>query len=902
MNEKWFAPDVSEIEKKLKTNAASGLSPRAARSRARKNGEGFFITPKRSALSMFMDTVSDFTIVLLIIASVAALCFGEYATGVCVLVILALNIGVTFFLHLRTQRFFESLEVCFHPSVTVIRGGKAYSVDSERVVEGDVVLLTAGDVLSFDARLITSDKLRVAVRVDRNTVVDCEKRAECRVSDVEYDIRNMPNMVHAGSVIKEGSARAIVTAVGKYTYYGAMTGGVVLNTSRKLPRGLRLLRKFCSSFSMVLTVAILPFSLLSLLFSHDKVTLLTTFTSILAIAASFMSGVSCTACGIFFERQARRALSSDEAPSVFRSQSAMDALMSADYLFLLDGSAASDGVLHFEKALCIEGEVNTFNAVSASTATLGELASLYDSAENRTLTMGIHTPGRFSNALSEFVEKTGVDPEALKIRCTVTGYVPGNLTDNTDKLFYLDGDIRYILNVSSSPSAVAGCNRTVVGNEVDMLSDEGKRKLSDACAAYVRNGKQILVFTLSDNVAADTDVKSIFAGVLVLSQRNHTGLKKAVSELASRGVRTMSFVNTSPDENGARGALAAPMLSGGVTGADFEKAGKPVTYNFGKISTYINMSDADIDKLIGYAHSMKKRVAVLSFTDRYKAFKEQADVFISVSALQYRFTGKFDTEVETLEVAGSAESLSCRQDIKSDAEVLIPRPVGERGGLTSLLSAFRSVSSAYDGLIGFFKYALCAQFLRIVTVLLPMMFGEAHLDARHVLFLGAVFDLFVLLVFVLDMNREQRKAIRRAERELIAPIRKNLGIIASAVFGALVAVILPHIIGNIGFMGRYLYETEYLFISTILLQLSLMYCVRISRARKKAKRGGRNKIAIALLAFLAVFVPLCFVIPVLRAAFDLSGISFWYLLLTLVPSAVCVLLFRVIGGIGIYRE
>ena len=48
MNEKWFAPDISQIEKKLKTNAASGLSLRAARSRRVKAGGGFFITPKKS--------------------------------------------------------------------------------------------------------------------------------------------------------------------------------------------------------------------------------------------------------------------------------------------------------------------------------------------------------------------------------------------------------------------------------------------------------------------------------------------------------------------------------------------------------------------------------------------------------------------------------------------------------------------------------------------------------------------------------------------------------------------------------------------------------------------------------------------------------------------------------------
>ena len=229
MNEKWFAPDISEIEKKLKTNAASGLSLRAARSRRGRSGSGLFITPKKSVFSMLGEIISDFALVLLLIAAFVALCFGEYNLGIGVLLTLGFNIAVTAFLYYRSQRLFESVEGYFHPSVTVIRGGKAYCIDSESVVVGDVVLISAGDVLSFDARLITSDKLKVMVRVDRQTVTECEKHAECRVSDVEYDIRNMPNMVHAGSVIKEGSARAIVTAVGGYTYYGAMTGGVLLS-------------------------------------------------------------------------------------------------------------------------------------------------------------------------------------------------------------------------------------------------------------------------------------------------------------------------------------------------------------------------------------------------------------------------------------------------------------------------------------------------------------------------------------------------------------------------------------------------------------------------------------------------------------------------------------------------
>ncbi len=903
MNEKWFAPDISQIEKKLKTNAASGLSPRAARSRRTNSFGKFFIVPKRSAFSMILETVSDFALILLVISSVAALCFSEYATGIGLLVTVTVNLLATAFLSFRAQRLFEALESFYHPSVTVIRGGKAYSVDSESVVPGDVVLLTAGDVLSFDARLITSDKLKVLVRVDRETVTECEKHAERRVDDAEYDVRNMTNMVHAGSVIKEGSARAIVTAVGKYTYFGAMTGGVVLKTQNKMPRGLVLLKKYGSALCMALTVAILPFSLLSLLFSHDKVTLLTAFTSVLAIAAASASGIAFTSCRFFFERQARVCLSSKN-PAVLRSPEVMDKLLAVEYLFLLDGGATSDGVLRFESAITVDGEIKANEPPSPSSVTLAELVSLYDAAESRTLTVGIHTPGRFSAALSEFVAKTRIDSEALKIRCSVTGYVPSNLTDSTDKLFYIDGNIRYILNVSSSAQSICGCNRTVRGDSVMPLGEDERQRLIETCSRCIRKGKQILVFTLSDNVAAQTDVKSIFGGALVLSQRSDAGFKKSVSELAARGVKTISFVNSSTSFGESRSVLSAPMLSEGVTENDFAESGKPVTYKFGTISTYVNFSDENIDALIAHIHSMGKKVAVVSFGDRYKSLKQRADLFVGLSALQHKFVGRFENEIESLDIPGSSESLSCRQDIKRDADLMVPRPSEGRGGLASVVMALSSVGRAYTGLLGFFKYLLCVQFARIAAILVPMFFGAAHLDARHALFCGLIIDLFVLLVFAFDKGREvNMRHGKRVEREFSKPLKSNAGMIAAAAASALCAVILPYLLSNIGFMGRYLCKTEYLFISLVLLHLAVMYCVRFAGDnkynRKKKFRSNVNKAGVALSAFLVIFFAVCFLARRFGAIFGVFSITLPYLVLTVVPSAIFVLLFELIGGISV---
>ena len=66
MNEKWFFMSVEQIEKKLKTNAASGLSPKAARSRCEAGREQPFFTVKKKRIDkLLIDLLSDFFLIML---------------------------------------------------------------------------------------------------------------------------------------------------------------------------------------------------------------------------------------------------------------------------------------------------------------------------------------------------------------------------------------------------------------------------------------------------------------------------------------------------------------------------------------------------------------------------------------------------------------------------------------------------------------------------------------------------------------------------------------------------------------------------------------------------------------------------------------------------------------------
>ena len=117
MNEKWFAMSVEEIEKKLKTNAALGLSQKAAASRCQEKKTPFFSVKKRSWNRLLLDLVSDFFLVMLLLVAFFSLFFeGDYIIGSAALVLTFINLGVTFFFYYRDTKAVESTSDFFSPT------------------------------------------------------------------------------------------------------------------------------------------------------------------------------------------------------------------------------------------------------------------------------------------------------------------------------------------------------------------------------------------------------------------------------------------------------------------------------------------------------------------------------------------------------------------------------------------------------------------------------------------------------------------------------------------------------------------------------------------------------------------------------------------------------------------
>ena len=886
MNEKWFLLSVDEIEKKLKTNAASGLSVRAARSRCQNNQRGFFSVKKKRWDKLLLDFLGDFFLVMLLLVSVFSLFFeGDYLIGSAMLLLIVTNIALSFLTYYRDRRSIESMSEFFSPMARVVRGGKLYVVDYRHVAPGDVIIVEKGDIIGCDARLVYSEGLSVNMKMDKSNEKLLQKLAGCSVNENELRAENMTNMLHAGSVVKQGSGRAIVVATGEFTYLGAMTGGITEMPSTELPKGLVALKNNFSFIGMLILLLALPFCIFSLMFGHftgGTVLLSETLAVVLAVGATCMLSRFSNLFIAFFARFMRKAALS-ENPCIIRSLSAFDNIAEADYLFMLDGSITTDGILHFNALATTEGEIDSFENVGKSASILRDMIGLYTLARKGSLSVsGVSSVNSLDNGIDEFLRKSRVDTEALRIKCNIHSFLPGADRDARDIVVFSENGTKKELCVSLSQAMLDECSCALFSGVKKELTDEGRSVIKRSFLKYSSEGKRIVAFMLREG--EDT----CFIGMLLLREGVDDMVAKSLSSLRKSGIRIITFSNCVGRENASE--IPEILRNGGCAySEEFAKRGLPISYGFGRFDEYCGFDEASIAELAKYVKSLNKVLAVMGFSDYATAAIDCADAFISCAVVRTKAGGRLEEEIKSLEIPGEQSSASCTQSVRAEADILLMRPMEKRGGLEPLAKAIEYCKIAYRNLKNYVAYIVIVQLIRILTIAFPMLFGYSTADARQILFLGFVFDFFIMMVFVSDNRRVlgDRKKLRSSliNQGVIEIVKENKTLSISALIGALLTLILPRLFDVIGVFGSYLYRAEFTFISLVLMQMLTFFFIYSGDFKNKKiyLRLVNNKWIRITLAVTVLFTLICFITPV-GQLFGVIRSPIFYFLLSFVPA------------------
>ena len=138
--------------------------------------------------------------------------------AIVIMIILILNAALGYAQEAKAERAVDALASMTAPHASVLRGGRVVSLETSRIVPGDVVVLAEGDSVGADGRLFQAAGLRVAEASLTGESLPVGKRPG-RL-DQPKALGDRTNMVFNGTAVTQGNGRMIVTSTGMDTQVG----------------------------------------------------------------------------------------------------------------------------------------------------------------------------------------------------------------------------------------------------------------------------------------------------------------------------------------------------------------------------------------------------------------------------------------------------------------------------------------------------------------------------------------------------------------------------------------------------------------------------------------------------------------------------------------------------------
>ena len=200
-----------------------GLTEAQARERLKEYGENVLASAKPPGpVRIFFGQFKDAMVLILLAATGISALLGEWTDAVTIIVIVLLNAILGFVQEYRTEKTLEALRNMTAPTARVYRDGKLQELPASRLVPGDCIAVEAGDCVPADCLLTTANRIYANESVLTGEAEPVAKQSGTKQQDLSGMHR--PYLLYAGTAVTRGSGTAEVTATGKNTQMGQISG------------------------------------------------------------------------------------------------------------------------------------------------------------------------------------------------------------------------------------------------------------------------------------------------------------------------------------------------------------------------------------------------------------------------------------------------------------------------------------------------------------------------------------------------------------------------------------------------------------------------------------------------------------------------------------------------------
>lgn len=217
----------NNFEYEVFKNKSVGLSEQDAAKNLDIHGKNILKAQKKNTwIKTLIAQFTDLMIIILIASTIISFIMGENSEGIAILAIIIINGFLGFFQEIRTEKAMEALMNMAAPHARVLRDGIIKDIPADMVVPGDVIILEAGDRVPADAVLIEANTL---FSDESMLTGESVPAAKSLIDEDRVRITGLlnSNLVFMGSMITNGTGRAVVMKTGMETEMGKIADLIV---------------------------------------------------------------------------------------------------------------------------------------------------------------------------------------------------------------------------------------------------------------------------------------------------------------------------------------------------------------------------------------------------------------------------------------------------------------------------------------------------------------------------------------------------------------------------------------------------------------------------------------------------------------------------------------------------
>lgn len=703
---------------------AQGLSDHEAA--ARLTAEGFNELPRsgqRTPLRIVLEVLREPMLALLLAGGLLYLLLGSPEEALILLAFALFSIVITVVQESRTERVLEALRDLTSPRALVVRGGARRRIAGREVVRGDLLVLSEGDRVPADARLLeaadmaTDESLLTGESVPvRKRAVQTHDQAPARPGGDD-----LPH-VFSGTLVVRGSGLAEVTAIGAGSEIGRI-GQALITLEAEPPRlqaQMRRLVVLCAVFGGAVSV------LAVVLYGTLRGGWLDALLAGIAIGMSMLPEELPVVLTVFMAMGAWRI---SRARVLTRRAAAIETLGSATVLCTDKTGTLTQNRMTVAALLLPDGTAyradqgappEAFRALAA-TSRLASAPNPFDPMERALHTLAESTPGAAPLPADGPAKSYGLRPDLLAMTQVWHAPTPGGAMEVAAK---------------GAPEAIAtlcrldAAARQALTEGTEQLAGLGMRVLAVARATHDGPGLP----------ASQEEFAFSLLGLVGLADPLRPGVAAAVAECRTAGIRVVMITGDYP------ATAAAIAREAGLDADDIVDGGM-----------LAGMDDATLA-----ARARRTTVFARIMPEQKLRIVEALKADGEVVAM----TGDGVNDAPSLKAAHIGIAMGGRgTDVAREASslVLLDDDFG------SIVAAIRLGRRVFDNLRKSMGFIIAIHVPIAGLALLPLVFGlPILLWPMHIAFLEMVIDPVCTLVF--EAETEEEGIMRRPPRDPVAPL------------------------------------------------------------------------------------------------------------------------------------